>query len=123
MICLYVDGFGAEKDQWTKVGNVPYLSWGPASYVWEETAQQETGDYTFEDTAQAGHPTVVEIQVYCRRNPGVQTATVWIHDGAGWNNVGIVTPGAVNAWQTLDVSAILNTFAKINAAKIYLRYN
>jgi len=120
---LYVDGFGAEKDEWAKVGNIPYLDWGAADYVWEATDGDETGDYTFDDTAQVGHPKVVEVQLYVKRNVGTDTVTVWIHDGVGWHNAGTITPDADYSWKSLDVSAILNTFVKINAAKMYLHYN
>lgn len=123
MICLWVDGFGAEKDQWTKVGNAPYLTWGLNDYVWELTDAEETGDYTFEDTAQAGYPTTVEIELYLKRAADSDTVTVFIYDGIQWRDAGTITPDAGYSFMTLDISAILNTFTKINAAKMYLRYN
>jgi len=83
----------------------------------------ETGDYTFENTAQAGYPKVVEIELYLKRDEGVDTVTVYIYDGVGWYDAGTITPDFNYSFKTLDVSSILDTFTKINAAKMYLHYN
>ena len=123
MICLWVDGFGAEKDQWAKVGNSPYLKWGASDYIWEITDGEETGDYIFEDTAQAGYPTVVEVELYLKHDVGTDTVTVFIHDGVQGHEAGTIIPDVDYSFKTLDVSSIINTFAKANAAKMYLRYN
>jgi hypothetical protein len=125
MICLYVDAYGAERDEWAKTGSSPYLDLfdQPDNLVRETTDQDESGDYGFEDLP-TGHPIVVELQLHCRRESGSgSTITVYIHDGTSWNNAGIITPDYTYSTKTLDVSSILDTRVKLQAAKMYLVYN
>jgi len=120
MICLYVDGYDASKDDWYKDGDSPYLDWTDA-YIFNPHLSLESGNYTFEDTAATGTPTTTEVQLYCAGSTG--TATVYIYDGSSWVEAGTVDPSVFPTWKTIDVSAILNTFTKINAAKMYIKYN
>ncbi|GAG98585.1 unnamed protein product, partial [marine sediment metagenome] len=125
-LCLFVNGYavGDARDGWTKVGDSPYIDIldFPTDYIWSDTDVEQTGDYSFEDMTQ-GRPTTIEVSLYCKRAVGSETITVNIWDGFQWNDVGDVTPDATWAWKTIDVSATLNSFAKVNVAKMWLQHN
>ncbi|GAJ04646.1 unnamed protein product, partial [marine sediment metagenome] len=89
---------------------------------WSKVDVEQTGDFSFEDMPQ-GVPTTVEIALYCKRQVGSETITVNVWDGTGWTNEGNITPDDTWAWKTIDISATLNTKAKVTAAKIWLQYN
>ena len=126
-VCFYVDGFAVgegARDGWTKVGDSPYIDFQnyPDDYIWTPSDAEQSGDFSFPDMA-VGHPTIVEVALYCRSEQTIETITVNVWDGVGWTDAGDITPDFGWAWKTVDVSAILNTRAKVTAAKIWLESN
>lgn len=110
---------------WTRIGLNPWVDEEdfPVNYLRSNVPEQWTCDYRFEDTVSTGIPTNVDIQVRCRYEVfGDDTFEVWIWDGSAWNYVGDMTPTAGMQWQTIVITGILDTFEKINAAKVKLRY-
>lgn len=122
---MYVDGFGSEKTGWNVTGSSPYLKYVDydVHYIDSETPDSEEGDFTIENTAQTGYPTPVEVALRCRQAAGGDdTIEVYIDPGTGFVLAGTITPDEAWAWKTIDVSSILDTFTKVNAAKMYLKY-
>ena len=126
-MCLYVNW----RDQvnpscgWQRIGATPYVDSEdyPYNYIRSNTPDQWTCEYRFEDTAQTGHPTHVDIQVRCKYEElGNDTFEVWVYDGDSWNYVGDMTPTPGMQWQTIDVSAYFHEFSQVNGAKVRLRY-
>ena len=110
---------------WTRIGATPYIDVQdyPANYIKSNTPDQWTCDYRFEDTAQTGHPTNVEIQLRSMYDIlGNDQFELWVWDGTSWNYICDVTPTTAMQYYTIDVKSVLDTFEKINAAKIKLRY-
>ncbi|KPJ70916.1 hypothetical protein AMJ52_09300, partial [candidate division TA06 bacterium DG_78] len=121
---LYVDGFGAEKTEWTEGGSAPYLDAidDPLNRVYTAADAAQEGDWTFADSTFVGSFSSSQIELYCEQWGTLETISVYIHDGSSWSNVGSITPDASYSWKTLDTSSVLNTEAKIDAAKMYVVY-
>jgi len=61
----------------------------------------------------------------CYQEGAGETIDVYISTDGGstWVLAGTITPSSAYSWQTLDVTTILDTHAKINNALMYLDYN
>ncbi|MCK4266990.1 MAG: hypothetical protein KAX31_06890, partial [Thermoplasmata archaeon] len=125
---LYVDGWGSERTAWTEVGAAPYLDAQdqPTNIIRTTSDGAESGDYTFQDSTITGTFSSSQVGLYANNDDGAgnDDFDVWIYDGSVWTLVG--TPniaGTTWAWYTLDTSAILDTQAKIDAAKLYVEFN
>ena len=123
---MYVDGLDADKPGWNRTGSTPYADYidYDVNYVDSNTPDEEIGDFTIEDTAQGGYPTVVEVALYCRQAAGGDDQIeIFVDDGvSGFVSVGRVTPDEAWSFKTIDVSSVLDTFTKVNAAKLYWVY-
>ncbi|MCK5122967.1 MAG: hypothetical protein KAQ87_02360 [Candidatus Pacebacteria bacterium] len=124
---LYVDGCSGAKTQWTTMTNTPYLDNNDGSLIHEDkSASMEVGDFSFANTATGGTDTINSVILYfeCQSDDGPSNDgfNVYIDDGEGFTNEGNVSPTSNGSygWDTLDVSAKLNTWAKIDAATMYL---
>ena len=123
---MYVDALDSDKPGWNRTGSTPYVDYVDYSdnYVDSETPDEEVGDFTVENTAQSGYPTVIEVALYCRQGVGGDDQIeIFLDDGvSGFVSIGNVTPDEAWGWKSIDVSAILDTFTKVNAAKLYWKY-
>jgi len=119
-ITLYVDGVGSEHTGWIKTGVSPYLDTQDDGDVEAQLIGAEVGDFTFADTAQTGIPTAVFVQVYIKKEL-TRKVEVWIYDGSSEQLAGTITPDTSYGWVEVDATSILNTFTKINAAKMRLK--
>jgi hypothetical protein len=126
-ITLNVDGLGADYTGWSRTGTTPYLNLRdyPLGYV--RGSNDAIGYFTLEDAAQGSAdrthypvnnlPTEVVLQVYCQKDGSVGNFDVYVHDGASETKVGTITPSSWG-WQEINVKSVLDTWAKINAAKV-----
>lgn len=124
-ICLYFNSYtGGARDGWTKVGSTPYLQYVDyaVNYIDTNVSDDATGDFGIEDTAQVGFPSTVEVSIFCMRDTPQGYINVYVDDGGGFVNAGTITPDETWAWKALDVSSILDTFTKVNAAKVYFEF-
>ena len=125
MICLYVTALDNSTLDWTEVGNTPYLRYidYDVHYISTDADGNVEGDFDFEDTAQGGYPTIVEIALRIRSTTaGDDRVIVWIFDGSDWANIGTITPTTSWQWLNVDISSVLDTFTKVNAAMLRLEY-
>jgi len=129
---LWVDSFDATNTQWLTTGTSPYLDAQdePNNYVYSEVrgagANQGDlmGDFGFEDHDTTGTINSVKLRVYGRADtskPNQQYFTVWLWDGTSWNEVISFRGEASWTWKETDVTQYLDTWEKINQAKIRLQ--
>lgn len=122
-----VDGF-IDQGGWTRVGASPYLDVQdqPTNRIYTNTDNDVIGDFTFEDVPAEGWSggTPITLYIFCVQEGTDETVDVEIWDGASWQAAGTITPNPVTfSYKTLDVSSILNSEAKLNAAKVRFTYH
>jgi len=121
---VYTNAFDARLVAWTEVGNSPYLHDTNTDYVYTGTNLAEEGDWTF--PASAGSGTINSVKLRLQNRLSVidcGEAEVYVWNGISWVYVGVIgTYGLDYSWEEIDVSAILNTWDKINGAEVYLHY-
>lgn len=125
---LWVVSFDSTYLEWTEVGNSPYLHDTDLDRVYETTNNQREGYFGFSNPTGSGADTInsvkfrVETKMTYSGMIGLVMLQVYLHDGTADNALTKVPPNLnAYAWAELDVSAILNTWAKITAAKIYVK--
>ena len=129
---LWVNSFDAIRNQWAMTGSSPYLDAQdePNNYAFviDEGEGSEhgdqCGDFGFENTTQTGTISSVKLRVYGHCSPMKPVKchfSVWLWDGSSWNSVMNFQNEASYVWKETNVTAYLDTWAKINGAKIYLQ--
>lgn len=114
-----------EVPKWVTTGANPWLNADDASYIRSSTLNQKSGDYSF--PASAGAPTdhINSVALRFRDKYGVNPGAyeIFVYDGSAWTDVGNLTPLnlAFTDEADFDVSAILNSWAKINACLVYVK--
>lgn len=121
----YTDAFDASTVAWVEVGNSPYLHDTDADYIdraSSKLASYQEGNWTFPASAGSGTINSVKLRVEDRRSnaSGDASVVIYVWDGSAWNALSLFCSWTAYAWEEIDVSAILNTWAKINAAKVYV---
>ena len=121
---VYTNSFDATYVAWIETGVTPYLQDTDADYIRTSTNAYKEGNWSF--PASTGSGTINSVKV---RFEAWVTAElcgqfyVYVWDGASWVNAGTVTPDVAVGWSEIDVSSILNTWEKINGAKVYIQYS
>ena len=126
---LVVDGYGSERTGWVGDGASPYLNAkNDGNEVISDVPDSEMGDFTFADRAAGGSDVLktVTLSVYAGRIGNKDEGSyveIYVYDGASWSLVGTIYPVSTTYSDfTLTVTSTLNTWAKLNAAEIYLKY-
>jgi hypothetical protein len=122
---LYVDSFDNNKTGWEPLGLAPYLDAIDSSYVRTNTNGAETGCYWFADSGKSDETIdSVKLAVYCRyESSGDEEIKTYIYDGTSWVQGPNTKPlGTSLTWIEVDVSSILDTWAKIDSAGFYMVY-
>ena len=90
------------------------VNWDPA----------ETGDFSFDDTVVTGYPTSVTLNIHVRLEAvGNDKVEFWMWDSVnGWEKVGEVLPDTTSVIYDIPLIDKFDTFAKINEAKLRLKY-
>ncbi len=128
---LWVDSFDSTRDQWTKQGSSPYLDAQdePRNYVFGQPngpgsqGGDQIGDFGFENHSGTGTINSVMLRVYGRASPSfpdLKYLSVYLWNGSSWNRIMDFKGEKAYAWKEVDVSSHLNTWSRINGAKIYL---
>lgn len=118
---LWVNSLGTERTGWLRVGSSPYLNTQdqPANYVYSVTRKDEIGDFNFGDTSQSGTINSVTLYVYGQRGGTIVGFVVGIWDGSSWTEYALILP---TSWGWVsEVISVLDTWAKINGAKMYIK--
>lgn len=118
---LVPDAFIVEAQGWSTVGTSPWIDTddGDTSYI--QPTDTWMSYFTFKDLVGMTSITGVYYNLKCRRVVGIGSGNVRTHlwDGSAWNVVG--DAGIASDSYILfdaDVTSILNTVAKVNAARL-----
>jgi len=128
---LWVDSFDATRNEWAVNGSSPYLDAvdAPTNIVYGEINGlgsqwgDQIGDFGFEDHQASGTINSVKLRVRGKARssaPNTCYFIVYLWDGSSWQNVMSFKGEGSYVWKEVDVTSILNTWDKINGAKIYL---
>jgi hypothetical protein len=123
---VYTNAFDSAYVAWIEVGDSPYLQNSSADYIYRLTSKTLThkeGRWTFPGSAGSGTINSVKLRfmTYRTKLDGESCVKVYVWDGASWVLAGNLNLFSLSyAWEEIDVSSILNTWAKINGAKVYL---
>jgi len=124
---LYVNSFSDVRTGWERFGASPYLHNTDADYIRQSGATgDKIGDFGFGNLPQTiGEIYSCWLYMECYQEGAGETIDVYISTDGGstWVLAGTITPSSAYSWQTLDVTTILDTHAKINNALMYLDYN
>lgn len=122
---LYVNVFTSINEEWTEVGANPWLNDSTANYIYTKADNKWHEEFTFADSA-VGTGTINSVDIYLEiqgnsgRNDRVE---IHLHDGSSWSNVYNQDPDNDSyQWYNYDVGSILDSWAKIDAAKLKVQY-
>ena len=128
----YVNSWShAYTPHWGITGSSPYLDADDVSYISCNTVAKnlyKEGDFDFPNSAGSPSDTINSVKLRFRdsiSNLGSNNYyTAYVYDGTNWFKVADMFP----AWTAFtdeadqDVSAILNTWTKINACQVYVQF-
>lgn len=121
---VYTDAFDARLVAWVETGASPYLNDSSANYITTTTNGVEEGDWAF--PASAGSGAISSVKLRLETKTAVLECgdiVVFVWDGSAWQQFTLIISSTSYVWTEVDVSAILNTWAKINGAEVYVKYS
>jgi len=124
---VYTNAFDATYVAWIEVGSSPYLHNTDTDYIYRLTSKTLTykeGRWSFPNSAGSGTINSVKLRFedYRTNLAGDAGVDVYVWDGTSWVYAGYLSLHQTSyAWEELDVSSILNSWDKINGAKVYLQ--
>jgi hypothetical protein len=121
---LYVNEEDGVRNDWTTVGVSPYLDAVDynSNYVYASKNNYEVGDFGFEDSGKSFETIQnVNVQLYAKQSDTNNPLEVFVWEGSSWTSLNIRE--VPNEWGWIDWGAneVLNTWAEIDAAKIYMK--
>ena len=120
---VYTNAFSARLTAWIETGNSPYLQDTNTDFIEMEEESGDEGDWTFPNSAGSGTINSVKLRLEARKSAATSGSTrVYVWDGSAWKSLGGLSLTTSYAWYELDVTSILNSWAKINGAKVYVHY-
>jgi len=120
---VYTNAFSARLTAWIETGNSPYLQDTNTDFIEMEEESGDEGDWTFPNSAGSGTINSVKLRLEARKSAATSGSTrVYVWDGSAWISLGSLSLTTSYAWYELDVTSILNSWAKINGAKVYVHY-
>ncbi len=121
-MCLYVDAYDGNKTAWTRVGISPYLDAidYDANFVNASGSGSLVGNFGFADSGKSAVAiNSVTVQAYARQSLG-KDLRVLVWNGSAWTSLGERPLSNTWRWENYTATSILDTWAKIDAAEIYL---
>jgi len=119
---LYVNADDGTKTDWTRVGTSPYLGAIDynTNYVNVSANSKDVGDFDLADSGKSTETiNSVTVQIYARQTSS-KALEVFVWDGSTWTSLGSQTLTTSWRWENYTATTVLNTWTKIDAAKIYL---
>lgn len=123
---LFVNVFDDDKLDWEEIGASPYLNDSSLNYIRTTVLNAEEGDFDFADSGVgAGTINSVKLALQGYRELtnafGFATLTVYIYDGSSWQSGGTMGCPTSTAWFEKDISAIIDSWAKVDACRLYIK--
>ena len=123
---VYTNSFDATYVTWTAHGNTPYLQNSDTDYIYQVSARlasYKDGCWSFPASAGSGTINSVKLEFEVKRSnvAGDASIGVSVWNGASWVEIGTLDITSTDyVWKEIDVSSTLNTWDKINGAKVYV---
>lgn len=121
---LYVNADDGTKTAWTRVGTNPYVDAIDynTSFLNASGNNLAVGDFDFDDSGKSTETlNSVSVQIYVRQSETDRTLKIFVWNGTDWLSG---TPLAVPTswgWINWTVTTILDTWTKIDGARMYFR--
>jgi hypothetical protein len=119
---LYVDSDDWTKTDWTRNGTNPYLDAidYPTNFVNASGNNLEVGDFNFTDSGKSTETIInVTVQIYARHQNS-KNLEVFLWNGSSYPSLGVQALPPSWEWVNYTATTVLDTWAKIDGAKIYL---
>jgi len=118
---LYVNSNDTSRMDWSEIGIQPYLDAVDSNYITTNVGDAVEGDFGFVDSGKStGTITSVTVQIYGQHATG-NNLEVYVWDSSSWTSLGAQALTSSWGWVNYTATTVLNTWAKIDAAKIYLK--
>ena len=117
---LYVNATVA-GGSWVNTGTAPYLNTQNVTALIGTTSSAISDAFSFATGTSLGPISAVALRVY---NLGCATATsinAFVSDNDSTYTANAMTITSAAGWTTVDLTGYLNTWAKINAARVYFQ--
>jgi len=121
---LYVNADDENKTEWSRAGTNPYLDAIDynASYVYVSGNNKVVGDFGFTDSGKSTETiSSVTVQLYAKQSLVGNNLEVFVWNSSVWTSLGVQGTPSSWDWMNWTATAILNTWTKIDGAKIYIR--
>ncbi len=121
---LYVNADDGAKTDWTRVGTNPYLDAIDynTSFLNTSGKNRVVGDFDFADSGKSTETiNNVTVQAYVRQNETDRALRIFIWNGTDWQAGSSIVVPTSWSWINWTVTTILDTWTKIDGARMYLR--
>jgi len=121
---LYINADDETRTDWTRVGTNPYLDAIDynTNYVHVSGNNKLVGDFGFADSGKSTETiNSVTVQLYAKQSLPSMSLEVFVWDGSAWTSLGTQTTPTSWGWMHWTATTKLNTWAKIDGAKIYIK--
>jgi len=118
---LYANSNDSSRMDWSEIGIQPYLDAVDPNYVTTDVGGALEGDFGFMDSGRSTETiTSVTVQIYGLHATG-NNLEVFVWDSSSWTSLGEQAFTSSWGWVNYTATTVLDTWAKIDAAKIYLK--
>lgn len=126
----YTNSFDGTYLDWIEFGTSPYLSAidYPTNYISAPLGTHKCeGIWNFPNSGAENAETLnsVEIEIYSTESEdpdlGYPTLSIYVYDGSSWTLFTKSMDTGAWSWKAKDISSVINTWAKLDACKIYYR--
>jgi hypothetical protein len=121
-IWLYVNGDDGARTGWKRIGTNPYLDAidYDTNYLSVKATNKEAGNFDFTDSGKSTETIDnVTVQLYVKQSRAGDSLEVFVWNGSAWTSLGLKEIPTSWNWVNWTASAQLNSWAKIDGAKIY----
>lgn len=119
---LYVNGDDGARTDWKRVGTNPYLDAIDyyANYLSVKATKKEAGNFDFTDSRKSIETIDnVTVQLYSRQSRAGDSIEVFLWNGSLWTSLGLREIPTSWNWINWTTSTDLDSWSKIDGAKIY----
>jgi hypothetical protein len=121
-IWLYVNSDDVTRTDWKRIGTNPYLDAidYDINYLSVKATNKEAGNFNFTDSGKSTETIDnVTVQLYVKLSRAGDSLEIFVWNGSLWTSLGLKEITASWNWVNWTASAQLNSWAKIDGAKIY----
>jgi len=121
---LYVNADDETRTGWTRVGTNPYLNATdyPTNFVNVTGMNLQVGDFNFTDSGKSTETiNSVEVQLYAQQSLASKNIEIFVWDGSSWTSLGIQAISTSWDWHNFTATTELDTWTKIDGAKMYIQ--